>query len=641
MRLDRAHNRAVGVAVAALIAAFAFSGASERAITAQGLEQIRATYTKREYYIPMRDGVRLFTAVYTPKDRSRRYPILLSRTPYNVSPYGADRYRSNLGPSPAFATAGYIIVYQDVRGRWMSEGTFDHMRPHNASKRGKTDIDESTDTWDTIDWLVKHVPTNNGRVGMWGISYPGFYAAAGMIDAHPALKAVSPQAPVADWFTSDDWHHNGAFLLAHAFGWFSRAGWPFTKPTTEYQGPPLERGIDDGYEFYMRLGPLANANERWFKGQIPFWNDMMIHDTRTDFWKARNIRPHLKQIKPAVLTVGGWFDAENLFGALEVYRAVENGSPGAVNLLVMGPWVHGGWASGDGASLGDVRFDAKTAAFYREEIELPFFEALLKGEGKHGLPEAYMFETGTNQWRQFDTWPPKGMTPRTLYFHADGVLSFEAPGEAADAAFDEYISDPDKPVPFTPGIWPGMAQRYMVDDQRFAARRPDVLVYQTAPLDEDVTLAGPLVPSLHVSTTGTDADWIVKLIDVYPDRFPDEKGDVTNTLGGYQQLVRGDVMRGKFRNSLEKPEPFAPGQPTKVEFEIPDTFHTFRRGHRIMVQVQSTWFPLVDRNPQKFMNIYQAKDADFQKATERVYRSRSMPSGVKVGELGRAPKPSA
>jgi len=602
-------------------------------LAAQGLEWVKENYTKAEYYVPMRDAVRLFTAIYAPKDASKTYPILLVRTPYSIAPYGADRYRDNIGPSPLFAKEGYIIVYQDVRGRWMSEGEFEHVRPHKPLKAGPKDIDESTDTYDTIEWLLKNVPNNNGRVGMWGISYPGFYVAAGMIDAHPALKAVSPQAPVADWFTCDDWHHNGALLLAHAVGWFSGAGWPFPQPTTEYPGPRIQRPTDDGYELYLRYGTLRKITDALQLGKIPFWNEMMKRDRRDDWWKARNIRPHLKKVPPAVMTVGGWFDAENLFGALEVYRAAEAQNPGAFNVLVMGPWVHGGWSFGPGDSLGDARFDAKTAEFYREHIELAFFNFFLKDKGKNDLPEAYVFETGTNRWHKFDAWPPKGIAAKSLYLHGGGKLSFDPPASDAPSDFDEYTSDPAKPVPLLPGISAGMAQRYMVDDQRHAARRPDVLVYQSDVLDEDVTVAGPIVPSLHVSTTGTDSDWIVKLIDVYPDRFPDEKGNVNNTLGGYQQLVRGEVIRGKFRNSLENPEPFTPGKPTRVEFTVSDTFHTFRRGHRIMVQIHSTWFPFLDRNPGKFMNINEATDADFQKATQRVYRSKSLPSQVKVGVL--------
>jgi putative CocE/NonD family hydrolase len=601
----------------------------------QGLESVRARYTKQEFYVPMRDGVRLFTAVYSPKDRSTTYPILLSRTPYSIAPYGADQYKSSIGPSPLFADEGYIVVYQDVRGRWMSEGMFEDMRPHLDRKTGPKDVDESTDTYDTIEWLLANVSNHNGRVGMWGISYPGFYTAAGMIDAHPALKAASPQAPVSDWFSADDWHHNGAFLVAHAFGWFSGNGWPFTHPSPVRPGTPIDLGTNDGYQFYLNLGPLRNANERYFHREMPFWNAMMEHDTKDAFWQAHNLNPHLRDIKPAVMTVGGWFDAENLYGALAVYRNTEAQSPGATNTLVMGPWVHGGWSRGAGDSLGDVRFDANTAEYFREQIELPFFNYYLKDKGRMTLPEAYVFETGTNQWRQLDAWPPKTTSSRSLYLHARGRLSFEAPAGPEGEAYDEYISDPKKPVPLTPGIYRGMERRYMVEDQRAAGRRPDVLVYRTDVLAEDLTVAGPLVPSLQVSTTGTDQDFIVKLIDVYPDRFPDATGDIGNALGGYQQLVRGEVMRGKFRNSLEKPEPFDPGKPTKVEWSVSDIFHTFRRGHRIMIQIQSTWFPLIDINPGRFLNIYQASESDFQETTQRVYHTKELPSLVKVGVLAR------
>jgi hypothetical protein len=624
------------LSIALLLSASSFSQQQAPSVP-PGLEFFRQNYTKREVYVPMRDGVRLFTAIYTPKDMTQKFPLLLQRTPYSISPYGADRYSDVGGTTLGFLKEGYILVRQDVRGRFMSEGEFDHMRPHKPVKGGPRDIDESTDTYDTIEWLLKNVANHNGRVGMWGISYPGFYSAAGMIDAHPALKAVSPQAPVADWFSSDDWHHNGAFLLAHAFGWFSGSGCEFKQPTPVSPCTGFDRVTNDGYEFYLRLGPVRNANERYFKNSMRFWDEMMKNDTKTPFWQTRNLRPHLKNIKPAVMTVGGWFDAENLIGALEVYRNTEKLSPGANNILVMGPWVHGGWGGSgneDGGVLGDARFDAPTAKFYRENIELPFFNFHLKDKGKGDLPEAYMFETGANQWRRFDAWPPRGTTQRALYFHANGKLSLDAPA-AEGEAFDEYTSDPKKPVPLTPAPAGGMAQRYMTDDQRHAARRPDVLVYQTDVLEEDVTVAGPVWASLHFSTTGTDQDVFVKLIDVYPDRFPDGQGSVGNTLGGYQQLVRGEVMRGKFRNSLEKPEPFVPGKATKVEYDMLDTFHTFKRGHRIMVQVHSTWFPWTDINPGKFMNIYEATETDFSKTTQRVYRSRALPSAVRIGVLPR------
>jgi putative CocE/NonD family hydrolase len=600
---------------------------------AQGQAEVKARYTKYEYRIPMRDGKRLFTAVYVPKDQSKTYPFLMTRTPYSVRPYGADQYPENLGPSALFGKAGYIFVYQDVRGRWMSEGEFDNMRPHKPAK-GPKDVDESTDTHDTITFLLRKVANHNGKVGLWGISYPGFYTAAGMIDAHPALLAASPQAPVTDWFVGDDWHHNGALFLAHMFNFHSRFDRPRPVPTRKFQAT-FDHGTPDGYQFFLKLGSLMDAGKRHFGGKAAFWDEAMKHGTYDEFWKSRNIRPHLKDIRPAVLTVGGWFDAENLFGALEVYRKVKKNSPKTSNRLVMGPWVHGGWGRGDGAALGDVSFNAKTAEYYREHIELPFFEHHLKGVKAAEMPEAWVFETGTNVWRKHATWPPREAKPRALYFHAGGKLGNSLPGNAKpDDDHDEYISDPSKPVPYLGRIALGMAQDYMTADQRFAARRPDVLVYQTGELEEDVTVGGPIEVELFVSTTGTDADWVVKLIDVYPNDHPDPKPNPKEVrMGGYQQLVRGDVMRGKFRNSFEKPEAFEPGKPAQVKFALPDVYHTFRPGHRIMVQVQSSWFPLVDRNPQTFVDIYGAKKADYRKATQRVYRTREMPSRVTVRVL--------
>ena len=591
----------------------------------QGAEYVKANYTKYEYQIPMRDGKRLFTSVYVPKDQSVKYPIMLSRTPYSVSPYGEDKYKSDLGPSPLFGKDGFIFVYQDVRGRMMSEGEFVNMTPHKDVKRGTQDIDESSDTYDTIDWLVKNIPNNNGRVGTWGISYPGFYTAAGMIDAHPAHKAASPQAPITDWFTGDDFHRNGALYLPHAFNFLATFGKARPEPTSKSRAT-FEHGTPDGYSYFLKLGPLFNANEKVFKNEIAFWNDMMRHGSYDEFWQSRNLRPHIKNIKPAVMTVGGWFDTENLYGSLQVYQNVERSSPGANNILVMGPWVHGGWSRSDGEALGAVKFNAKTAVFYREKIELPFFQHHLKEKPDPKLPEAYVFETGTNLWRRHDAWPPKNTRPRELYLQAGGKLSFSEPQEAN--AFDEYISDPAKPVPYVLDISNAMTKEHMVADQRFAATRPDVLVYETDALTEDLTIVGPIKPVLHVSTTGTDSDWIVKVIDVYPDDL--DAPDAAVKLGGYQQLLRGEVFRGKFRNSFEKPEPFEPGVPAKVAFSMNDVNHTFRRGHRVMVQIQSTWFPIVDRNPQKFLDINNAKEADFQKATERVYRGRTMPSHIGV-----------
>jgi putative CocE/NonD family hydrolase len=605
---------------------------------AQGLDEVKARYTKYEYRIPMRDGVRLFTAVYVPKDASAKnpYPILLTRTPYTVAPYGADNYKSDVGPSPTFGRSGYIVAYQDVRGRFMSEGEFVNMRPE---KDGSSRVDESTDTYDTIDWLVKNVAGNNGRVGQWGISYPGFYTACGLIDAHPALKAASPQAPVTDWFVGDDWHHNGAFLLTHCFNFLAVFGHPRPKPTlpprdTAGRRPAFDYGTPDGYEYHLRVGPLPNVDAKVFKGDVAFWNEVMGHGSYDAWWKARNVRQHLKDVRPAVLTVGGWFDAENLFGALECYKAIERSSPDATNLLVMGPWFHGGWSRGDGASLGHVRFNSKTSEFFRDNIEFPFFEYHLKGQGPAGggLPEAYVFETGRNQWQKLDAWPPTQAKPTPVYLRAGGWLAFQAPNDGSDPdAADEYVSDPAHPVPFVGEVANSMVREYMVADQRFASRRTDVLSYQTEPLENDLTVAGPVKVTLHVATTGTDADWVVKLVDVFPDDAADPEPNPERVrMGGFQQLVRGDVFRGKFRKSFERPEPFTPGEPAGVTFTLPDLYHTFRPGHRVMVQVQSSWFPLIDRNPQTFVDIYQAKATDFRKATQRVYRSRQRASRLEL-----------
>jgi putative CocE/NonD family hydrolase len=601
----------------------------------QGVDEIKARYTKFEYRIPMRDGAGLWTAVYVPKDagQGKTYPILLNRTPYSVAPYGLDRVRESLGPSELFGKSGYIFVYQDVRGRVMSEGEFVNMRPHRTKKSNPQEIDESTDTYDTIEWLVKSIPGNSGKVGQYGISYPGFYTAAGMIDAHPALIASSPQAPVMDWFTGDDFHHNGAFFLPHAFNFLARFGKPRPEPTTQGQ-PPFDHKTPDGYDFFLRMGSLANADEKYFKGSVAFWNEMIEHPNYDDFWKARNLRPHLRNIQPAVLTVGGWYDAENLYGAIECYRSVENSGPKRANAIVMGPWSHGQWAHGDASSLGNLSFNQKTGEFYRESIEFPFFEHHLKGAADPGLPEAYMFETGTNQWRRFDVWPPRESSLRWLYLRTGGRLEFEpATASASEPAFHEYVSDPAKPVPATNAIDINMPGDYMTSDQRHASWRPDVLVYESEPLTSDMTLAGPIEVELHVSTTGTDADWVVKLIDVYPGTAADPHPNPKEIhLGNYQQLVRGDVMRGRFRDGLDRPKPFQPGEPVPITFRLNDVYHTFRTGHRLMVHIQSSWFPIVDRNPQSYVDIGRAKPEDYVKATQRMFHAapRASRLGIRV-----------
>lgn len=595
---------------------------------------IRAHYSKFEYQIPMRDGVKLFAAAYVPNELgAETWPILLLRTPYDVGPYGLDRYKGTLGPSADFEKEKFIFVFEDVRGRYMSEGDYVNMRPHTpggGSKEGAKDVDESSDTYDTIEWLVKNVPQNNGKVGAWGISYPGFYAAMSTIDAHPALKAVSPQAPIADWFW-DDMHRHGAFNLNLAFAFFSTFGQKREAPTTE-EVKPFEWKQADGYQFFLDLGPLRNAQEKYFHNEIGFWNDIVAHPNYDAFWQSRNILPHLKKIKPATMIVGGLFDMEDLYGPMKIYREIEKNNPGNYNVLVFGPWRHGGWVRTEGDKLGTAEFGFKTSNFYRDEVDLEFFKHFLKGGPKPDLPEALVFETGANRWRSFDAWPPKEVKAKKLFFQDGGKLAFEAPKAAGE---DDYPSDPAKPVPYTTAIGTRWNPEYMTEDQRFAARRPDVLVYQTEVLTSDLTLAGPLKADLWIKTTGEDADFVVKLVDVYPGENPDAEKDKSRTgLGGQQMMVRGEVLRGRFRDSYENPQPFVPGEATHVGFELQDVMHTFQRGHRIQIQVQSSWFPLIDRNPQKWVpNIFEAKEEDFVKATHTVIHSPEKPSGVEVGVL--------
>ena len=588
---------------------------------------IRLHYTKTEHMVPMRDGVKLFTSVFVPRDTTKKYPILMKRTPYNVGPYGEDKYPAKLGPSELFVKAGYIFVNQDVRGRFASEGEFLQVTPHVPFKSKPSDIDESSDTYDTIEWMLKNIPQHNGRVGMYGISYPGFYAAAGMIDAHPALKAVSPQAPVGDWYF-DDFLHHGSFFLAHAFRWLTSNATERPKPTTE-PVKPYVYPTPDGYKLFLEAGSVENIDKQYLKGSIPFWKEMMEHPNRDEFWQKRALIPHLKNVAPTVMVVTGWYDAEDLYGSFKTYQAIEKMNPKVNNVLVVGPWHHGGWASVEGDKLGQVNFGSKTAAFYRAEIELPFFEKYLKDKDLPAPAEAIVFETGSNAWRTFDHWPPAKTEPRKLYLQPGGKLAANVPdAKASNDQFDEFVSDPNKPVPYGETITPKMTIEYMVDDQRFASRRPDVLTYQTDPFEEDTVVAGPLEADLWVSTTGTDADWVVKLIDVRPD------APETTPLAGYQMLVRSEVFRGRFRNDYARPEPFQPGVPTRVRFELLDVLHRFQKGHRLMVQIQSTWFPLVDRNPQTFVpNIYFAKPEDFKRATHRVFRSAEHPTSLSFGTL--------
>lgn len=586
---------------------------------------IKEHYEKREVRIPMRDGVNLFTAIFTPKDTSKTYPVLMERTPYGVGPYGPDKYPWRLGPSQKLVQEGFIFVYQDVRGRMMSEGTFLEMTPHKTVK-GPRDVDESTDTYDTVEWLVKNLATN-GKVGMWGVSYPGFYAAAGMIDAHPALVAVSPQAPITDLFAGDDDHHNGALFLGQAFGFQTYFGWPRTGPTPIWppKDQPFDPGTEDGYRFFLRHGSPADLDANFFKGEVKSWTDDVEHVTYDAYWKSRNLRPHLKDIRPAVLTVGGFFDDEDPFGPFQVNLALDRQSPRTEHHLVVGPWFHGGWGVPGYRLLGNVDFGSEVSKHFQDDIEYPFFMHHLKGAPDPRLTKAIVFETGLNRWNQYDSWPPTEAKHTPFYFREGGLISRAA--SAPRRGSETWISDPNRPVPYTLEIEMEASREYVVEDQRFASRRPDVAVFQTEPLKDDLRLAGPIEVRLLVSTSGTDSDWIVKVVDVYPDDTPDLvlpsknlKGEAQKVkLGGFQQLLRAEVMRGKFRNSLEKPEPFKPGEPTAVHFSLNDVAHTFRAGHRLMVQVQCSWFPLVDRNPQTFVHMGHTVPSDYRKATQTIY----------------------
>lgn len=628
-------------AIFILLVAFVVTSEAQQSDLAK---YIRENYTKREVYIPMRDGVRLFTAIYEPKDKSQKYPILLNRTPYSVAPYGEDKFKESLGPNELFAREGYIFVYQDVRGRWMSEGKYENVRPH-IENPAPGQIDESTDTYDTIDWLIKNVDNNNGRVGIYGISYPGFYTSAGSINSHPALKACSPQAPVSDWFHGDDMHHNGALFLAQNYAFFIFFGQPRPNPTSSADYLTRWKGFlpSDGYNYFLNLGGLKEVADSYEKGlgmRIEFWDEMMKHPNYDDFWKERNILPKLKSIRCATMTVGGWYDNEDLFGALRTYQHIEKQNPGIFNVLVVGPWFHGGWARSDGDWLGTAYFEQKTAKWYRENIELPFFNYFLKDKGNISeLKEVLLFDTGAHRWMGFDGYDPSNTKPVRLYLTENGGLSFEEPKKAG---FEEYISDPMNPVPYTQKITFNYPRDFMTEDQRFAATRPDVLVFQSEPLKEDVTIVGDIKPDLFVSSSGTDSDFIVKLIDVFPDdyRFPEGvKPPETSAWsvfqpGGYQMLLRGEPMPARFRNSFEKPEPLKPNVPARLSFVMPGVFHTFKKGHRIMIQIQSTWFPLVARNPQKFLPNYKlATAADFQKVTNRVYYGGKTASSVVIPVL--------
>jgi uncharacterized protein len=589
-------------------------------------------YTKAEYQIPMRDGVKLYTIVYSPKDNTVTYPILINRTPYNIAPYGdAVGISFRRGLFPQFLREGYIFVFQDVRGRFMSEGTFRHMTPFIDNKKTNTGVDESSDAYDTIDWLIKNLKNHNNRVGMWGISYPGFYTSCAAINAHPALKCVSPQAPIADWFF-DDAHHHGAFFLS-MFEFISLMDVPRHGLTQNWTFP-FNWDVKDGFTFFKNLGPLKNAKIRYFGDSIAFWNDLVTHPDYDEFWQKRNILPHLKNIKPAVLIVGGWFDAEDLYGTFKTYQSIEKNSPGTKKSIVIGPWIHGGWARTDGSYLGNVSFKNTNSFYYRDSIELPFFNYYLKDKGSLNLPEATMFLTGKNEWRKFDHWPPKHLQNQKLYLHENKKLSF-LPSVPDEKSYDEFVSDPENPVPYTEDTAFTMTKEYMTDDQRFASKRCDVLVYETEILNNEIIIAGPLKARLKLSTTGGDADWVVKLVDVYPEGIPDNPTTKKGIkMSGYQQMVRSEVIRGRYRKNYEKPSSFKAGKIEEISLELQDILHCFQKGHKIMIQIQSTWFPLVDINPQKYVdNIFKAEDEDFIIATHRVYHQPGKDSFIEISIL--------
>lgn len=579
-------------------------------------------YTKKEVSIPMRDGIKLFTSIYIPKDQTEKHPILLTRTPYSVWPYGKSFRAYWRSYMMRYCKENYIMVNQDVRGKYMSEGSFEVVRPFNPDKKTAADIDEASDSYDTIDWLIKNIDNNNGNVGAIGISFPGFYATMVALSNHPALKVVSPQAPVTDRFFGDDDHHNGVMMLMDAFDFQVAYGFtaPSRAPSVTGALGTLRINAQDNYAYYLKMGAMPNFTK--LSGDtMKFWSDMMNHPNLDDWWKARDARSGIKNVKPAMLITGGLFDAEDGYGAWNTYKALVKQSPRTISKLVVGPWYHGQWASNDGAHLGNINFESNTSLYY-QDLEVPFFNYYMKGTGSDTLSKATIFFSGENKWRRFTAWPVSNAVTTPVYLQQNGKLSF-TPASGRQLSFDSYISDPAKPVPYAEKVHAERTREFMDDDQRFAARRTDVLTYDTGILNGDMTVAGPVVADLMVSLSNTDADFIVKLIDVFPDDAPVNL--VTNyPMGGYQMLVRAEVMRGKFRNSFEKPMPFIPNRPTTVKYTMPDVAHTFKKGHRLMIQIQSTWFPLTDRNPQKFTdNINKATNADFVKETIKVYHNSS------------------
>ncbi|HWD38940.1 MAG TPA: CocE/NonD family hydrolase [Fimbriimonas sp.] len=593
-----------------------------------GQGRFQDEYSKIEYMIPMRDGVKLYTAVYVPKNMPGTHPILMERTPYSAGPYGPTAMRRPRG-SIKLQQAGYIFAFQDVRGKEHSEGDYVNIRPELHP--GEKGIDESTDTYDTVDYLVKHVPQNNGHVGLWGISYPGFYAGVGGINSHPALTAISPQAPVSNWFVGDDFHHNGVLFLQDGFDFL--LGFGQIRPSLEAgqnQPPTVDRGDAGAYQFFLKTGALPNFETNYMKGTVPFWNDMMAHPNYDQWWKDRSLPDHMRNVKCAVLTVGGWFDAEDMWGALNLWKQTKAQNPDTPVYLTMGPWFHGMWAGPMGRTFGDLDFGSNTSGYFQDEIEFPFFEKYLRGQDVPPPAPLTLFETGSNEWKKFDVWPPRDLSKMAVYLGPDGTLTLAKP--SGDGS-DHYVNDPADPTPYL--AKPETRRRtreYMIDDQRWADSRADALTYRSPVEEYDTTVAGPIDVDLFASTTGTDADFVVKVIDVWPSdsTVTSSRG---NAMANYEQEVRADIFRGKFRDSYSNPKPFEPGKPTRVHFHLNDLLHTFKKGHRMEVQIQSDWFPLADRNPNRFEDINTAKDSDFQKATITIYRSAKFPTHLTFGVM--------
>jgi putative CocE/NonD family hydrolase len=642
MRVSAMKRAAVAVAMMMTMGAVAQTTASPApAMTPmqQFMAFAKSHYTKHEYRIAMRDGVKLYTVVYTPiasefADKGP-YPFLMSRTPYSCGNYDNDVVQPRVTSNRNMLESGYILVCQDVRGRWESEGTWYEMSPAHDGKG----VDESTDMSDSVDWLLKHVPDNNGKVGILGISYPGFYTAASIAYGNPAIKAASPQAPIIDLWMGDDAYHGGAFMLDANHSFYAPFFRPQKNPLKVEPPNDFNFPIKDAYAYYLSMGTLGHLDTS-AGGTNPYFHDQIVHTTYDHYAQIRDLAPHMFGVKAAVMCVGGWFDEQDLSGPMKVFHAIAKLSPeAAADTLVEGPWAHGGWSRGPGDALGNINFGSDTSEFYRKEIEAPFFAHYLKDAAWTPLPKAYVFETGTDVWKKYDAWPPKQAVEKTLYLEPNGGLGWKAP-KAKDSE-DSYVSDPAHPVPYTSYITDAdVPQHYMDDDQRFAAERPDVLVYETAPLTEDVTVVGPVKPMLKIASTGTDSDFVVKLIDVYPEDYKDPNaapedgrrrdGAPSLIMQGYEMLIRGQPFRAKFRNSWEHPEPLVPGKVTAIDYTMQDVDHTFLKGHRIMVQVQSTWFPLVGRNPQVFMDIYKAKPSDFVKATETVYHQADAASAIQL-----------